>query len=213
MIPWIIIDSDITKRTEQILKILEGQGLKKNHPNMFWVGEGEKLGIEQSKKVINHLSLRPYQSGGQAVVIIEAENLTPEAQNALLKTLEEPPVDAIILLGAASEDNFLSTVLSRCQIVNSKLTTQILKLEDPDKVEIERLINSSIEARFQHLEKLEDKQKLLDNITIYYQEKFINNPAKLQVSLLEDLIQAHRWAKQNVNLRAILEYIMLRAVK
>ena len=82
-----------------------------------------------------------------------------------------------------------------------------------DKEGIEKLIGSSIEQRFQFVEKLEDKQKLLDRITIYYQEKLRNNPAKSQVSFLEDLIQAHRWAKQNVNLRAILEYIMLRAVK
>jgi DNA polymerase III delta prime subunit len=210
MVPQIIVEPNISKRTEVILEVLKDNGLQQQHPNMFWMGEGEKLGVEVVRKIVEHLSLKPYQGGGQAVVLVEADNLTPEAQNAMLKTLEEPPIDSVILLGATSEDNFLPTVLSRCQIVNSKVKGQRSELEDKDKEQVEKLINSSTEERFKYIEKLEDKQKLLDDLTTYFHSQLTTNHGSSTITILEDLIQAHRWTKQNVNLRAILEYIMLK---
>lgn len=210
MIPTIIVEPDLSKRTRVILDILKENGLKQLHPNMFWLGEGEKLGIEVAKKIIDHLSLKPYQGGGQSVVILEADSLTPEAQNALLKTLEEPPESSVILLGASMEDSFLPTVLSRCQVVSNTAQVTSDKLEEKDKEIIVKLINSPIEERFKYLEKLEDKQKLLDDLTIYFRDQLSITHKPSTISFLEDLIQAHRWSKQNVNLRAVLEYILLK---
>ena len=61
------------------------------------------------------------------VFIIEnADNMTPQAQNALLKTLEEPPEYVIIILIAQNAENFLPTVLSRCVIMNFRPLNNVL---------------------------------------------------------------------------------------
>lgn len=75
------------------------------------------IGIAEIKKIQKKLFLKPIKSKMKAVTITEAEHLTPQAQNALLKTLEEPPDNTIIILVAPSEEVFLPTILSRCTIL------------------------------------------------------------------------------------------------
>lgn len=62
------------------------------------------------------LSTRPYRSSSRIVIIRDAHQMTPEAANALLKTLEDPPQDSIIILIADNND-LLETVISRCNAV------------------------------------------------------------------------------------------------
>jgi len=74
--------------------------------------------IEEVRQIIQTLTRKPYQSKGVSVILSEAGNLTPEAQNALLKTLEEPPGDAALFLLLANPEKLLPTVRSRCQIID-----------------------------------------------------------------------------------------------
>ena len=67
-----------------------------------------------------------------------AENMTKEAQNCLLKTLEEPPEFVNIILIGSNESNFLSTIKSRCTI---------LKFEDIKKSDIEKYLKEKFEMR------------------------------------------------------------------
>ena len=75
-------------------------------------------GIAAAREIKAALSRKPYQSKLISVIIPEAETLTEEAQNALLKTLEEPPGGAELLLLTAQPEALLPTVRSRCQIVD-----------------------------------------------------------------------------------------------
>ncbi|HLD01475.1 MAG TPA: hypothetical protein VJC10_01235 [Patescibacteria group bacterium] len=81
--------------------------------------KSEKLsiGIAEIKKIQKKIILKPIKSKTKAVVILDAQNLTIQAQNALLKTLEEPPNNTIIVLVAPTIEVFLPTVLSRCTII------------------------------------------------------------------------------------------------
>ncbi|MDP3726717.1 MAG: hypothetical protein Q8Q96_00185 [bacterium] len=78
------------------------------------------IGIEEVRNLQKKLFLKPLKSPVKAVVIKNAENLTLEAQNALLKSLEEPPDNTIIILTASNKDLLLPTILSRCKIVELK---------------------------------------------------------------------------------------------
>lgn len=209
MISQVLIHTDPRKREEKAVRILEENGLNRNHPNLLWPEE-EKLGIEQIRKVKDFLSLKPYQGKHQAVVILLAENLTPEAQNAFLKTLEEPSEDAIIILGVSSEDQLLPTIISRCQIISLENSSpKTSQLGEKSSKKMEKLICSSLEERFQLIEKTEDKGELLQDLIIYFRDKLIENP-KTDLNFISDLIEAEKFAKQNVNIRAILEYLMLK---
>ncbi len=77
----------------------------------------KSLGVEEARAIARIIDVRPYEGGHAVVVIDSAQELTPAAQNALLKTLEEPPAHVVFLLLAESTAALLPTVLSRCAMV------------------------------------------------------------------------------------------------
>ncbi|MFH0796484.1 MAG: hypothetical protein V2A65_05425 [Candidatus Omnitrophota bacterium] len=89
--------------------------IEEKHPDLFFIaGEGKMglLKIEQVRKLKSEIYLSPYQAKYR-IYLLEIETLQEEAANAFLKTLEEPPQTAIIILLARTEREFLPTILSR----------------------------------------------------------------------------------------------------
>lgn len=100
-----------------------------NHPDLIVVARNpdkeqdpEDLGsrfeitVAQIRRgVVAALGLRPVEGGGRAVIVDAADEMNVAAQNALLKTLEEPPAGCVLLLVSAHPDALLDTVRSRCQ--------------------------------------------------------------------------------------------------
>ena len=78
---------------------------------------GTQIRIEQVRELRKQASLRPYEGRTRVFILQDAELLTNEAANSLLKYLEEPPPDVLLVLLATDEDALLPTVLSRCQRV------------------------------------------------------------------------------------------------
>ena len=77
----------------------------------------QTISIDQVRDLQHQLSLKPYAARFKTGIISEAQRMTIEAQNALLKTLEEPPAHSILILTAPSAKSLLPTTVSRCQIV------------------------------------------------------------------------------------------------
>lgn len=207
MLAKLLISSKMPDLEGEALKIIAQAGLRSPHPDLLWFDPNSKLGVAEVKQIRQFLSLKPYQSKGRGVVIIQADKLTTEAQNGLLKTLEEPPTGAVIVLGAISEDNLLPTVVSRCEVVQIK-SVDSQNQPDDGSGQIEKLLKMSTEDRFKYIEKLDDKEGLLQTLTIYSQAKLKDDHNFLTFS--KDLIEAQKWAARSVNLRAILEYLMLK---
>ena len=99
------------------------KALSQNHPDIIMVTH-EKPNIISVKEirdqVVNTVDIKPYESRHKIYIVNEAEKMNPQAQNALLKTIEEPPAYAIIMLLASNPDALLSTILSRCVRLNLK---------------------------------------------------------------------------------------------
>ena len=93
------------------------KALSGNHPDIIYVTH-EKAGSvsvdEIREQVVNDVAIRPYESRYKIYIIDDASKMTPQAQNALLKTLEEPPSYAVIMLLAENPDALLPTIHSRC---------------------------------------------------------------------------------------------------
>ena len=89
------------------------------HPDVVLVEPGDSgtIKVEQVREVIDRAGYRPFEGRRRVVVIDEADALVPAAQNALLKTLEEPPSGSIFLLITARPDMLLATVRSRCPLL------------------------------------------------------------------------------------------------
>lgn len=89
------------------------------HPAMTEVSPDDKsIGIDQVKALQQNLKLSGYSKGMRFAVINEADTLTIQAQNALLKLLEEPPVDTSMILISHGGDVLLPTILSRSRVIN-----------------------------------------------------------------------------------------------
>lgn len=110
----------ITELGEALLALESGR--LKAHPYVKWVEteKGEKsISIDAVREIEHFLSLKVPQSAQihRLVIIEDAHTMTISAQNALLKTLEEPPSGTIILLTAANPQALLPTIRSRCQAI------------------------------------------------------------------------------------------------
>jgi len=80
-------------------------------------GERRTLGIEAIRELRSGMAERPFAGRRKVYLIEDAETMTPEAANALLKTLEEPPPFVVLLLVALSDHMLLETIVSRCQML------------------------------------------------------------------------------------------------
>ena len=93
------------------------KAMSKNHPDIINITHEKpnSIGIEEIRgQLIDDVGIRPYSSPYKVYIINDAQKLTLQAQNALLKTIEEPPAYAIILLLTDNPDIFLPTITSRC---------------------------------------------------------------------------------------------------
>lgn len=93
------------------------QVLSGNHPDLIYVTHEKpaSIGVDDIREQINDtVMVRPYSSYYKVYIVDEAEKMTQQAQNALLKTIEEPPSYAIIILLTTNQEAFLPTILSRC---------------------------------------------------------------------------------------------------
>jgi DNA polymerase-3 subunit delta' len=86
------------------------------HPDVLIVGPGDtgSIKVDEVREVIDRAAYRPFEGRRRVVIIDEADALVPTAQNALLKTLEEPAPSSVFLLVTARPDALLATVRSRC---------------------------------------------------------------------------------------------------
>lgn len=100
--------------------------LSGNHPDARTVApKGRSIGVDDVRELIDYLSRRPYEGGWHVAIIERAEKMTPSAQNALLKTLENPPEDTVFFLLTETPGALLSTVRSRARLVRvSPLTRE-----------------------------------------------------------------------------------------
>lgn len=92
-----------------------------NQPDIIWVTH-EKPNVisvdEIRTQILNDIELKPYSSRYKIYIVPDAQLMNTQAQNAILKTLEEPPEYAIIMLLTNNVDKFLPTIISRCIVLN-----------------------------------------------------------------------------------------------
>lgn len=90
---------------------------KKVHPDIIYVQREKRnsIGVEEIRaQVVEDAAIRPYRGRYKIYIIADADKMTPQAQNAMLKTIEDPPEYAVFLLLTANVDALLPTICSRC---------------------------------------------------------------------------------------------------
>ena len=104
-----------------------------NHADIHWVRPESKsrvVTIDQMRELMREIQLKPAESPFKVAVIVGADRLNPQAANAFLKTLEEPPPKSILILLSTEPSRILETILSRCLRLNfAAETARVLDTE------------------------------------------------------------------------------------
>lgn len=102
-----------------------------NNPDVFYVKATKTISISVDdirEQIVNEVKIKPYSYKRKIFIIDKADTMTSQAQNALLKTLEEPPKYVLIILISENTENFLPTVLSRCVMMKfSPISVNLIK--------------------------------------------------------------------------------------
>lgn len=120
------------------------------NPDIIYIKPtGSSIKIEQIRKLISDISVKPYENTYRVIIIEKADILTSESQDAFLKTLEEPEGNNIFILLTENYNTLLPTIISRCQVYNFNRLNQesmeavLTGLGFTDSEEIEIAIENS----------------------------------------------------------------------
>ncbi|MGM9977427.1 MAG: DNA polymerase III subunit delta' [Clostridium sp.] len=183
------------------------------------------MGIDEVREIIEEVSKRPYEGDKKVIIIHEGSKLTVQAQNALLKTIEEPPEGVYIILLAESLETLLDTIKSRCQVYkltplnNKQMEMYINTLGRYSEEEIraslaygegipgkaERLLNDSnlSELREVIMNLLKDINYAKEDLVLIYENKLENYKTEkdevlnLMASFIRDIIVAKELEDKN----------------
>ncbi len=198
----------VRQKTGKLAKEL-GINLEKVSPDIFIISpEKTSVTIGQVRNLKRHIFQKPVQYKFKFVIIEEASSLTDEAQNALLKILEEPPSHAILVLEAKNQHSLLPTILSRVIVIHPDLGVQpISGLSQQAILGIEPL-SSALEK----MPEITNPEEFLDSqmlaLTELLTAKIKGKKSELTISQMIEGIQKCAQAKQmiaaNVNPRFAL---------
>ena len=162
----ILVHSGSAKKRQEkvdgLITQLDQKLLKENHPDRLSVSLPKKkknISIKQVRNLITFLSTKPYSSKHKVIIIDPADKMTSQAQNALLKTLEEPPLYAVIILSAKKEDGLLPTVLSRCRKIRSDTAQEDVLVDRKDVVSFRNLLGYTMGEKLKLAEDLAKKDR------------------------------------------------------
>jgi len=143
--------------------------------------------IEQIRELRREIDLKPFENRKKIYIIENAEKMTIEASNCLLKTIEEPPDYAILILICMNIDSILPTIISRCQLIKFRLIDSLkirkillkkIDLEESKAELVSRLAQGSIGRAFKLIsdkEYFNRREKLLDYLTKILPGKYDSN--------------------------------------
>jgi DNA polymerase III delta prime subunit len=162
-----------------------------------------ELDVSKVEEIRNLIKMA---SQGFSVIITQAQNLTVAAQNALLKTLEEPPENTVIILLAEKENQLLPTILSRCVISHLSNLSPLSNLESIE------ILNWSLEKGFAWAEKSRldrtEAISLVKNLQISGHRELLKN--QINQKVLGKLILAQKYLEANTNVRLTLENLFIK---
>lgn len=174
------------------------------------------IGIKTIRTLQQKVMLKPLKKGNKAVILEQADHLTIEAQNALLKTLEEPPAHTIIILAAESKDALLPTILSRSTILATEEQAAALTPKEYDMLmhELQSLIQAPIGQRFRFAEALakdrDEALSWLDKMQLVVRSTMLQDTGShSHIITMKALLDCRRIVQAtNANIRLALEHCL-----
>jgi len=209
----ILLITSYLQQDQEIKKLAdEFQIDSKNVLDYFEITPQKKqISIDQIREIKRHIWQKPAKAKVKFVAVKDADMLTTEAQNALLKLLEEPPSHAVIVLATQSRQKLLSTIRSRTVEINTTIPKKRLSenFEFPD---------SNFGEALTALSQVKNPKEWIDRqIENYYQTLILeiskNNTDKIVAVLtkIENLSYSKKLIEANVNAKFVLFNLALSA--
>lgn len=178
-----------------------------NHPDFKLIQPDEKgtIKVETIRDLVKDINVKPIESKYKVYIIDQSDTITTQAQNALLKTLEEPPTYAVILLITSKYYSMLSTIRSRSQKIDFK------KLENSDiiaymgnnniHIDLEKeILLSLIDGSIGNIQKVSENIEAINKLIV-----FANNMDTLNAIELNRFAQEIAQYKENI--LVLLDYL------
>lgn len=196
-----------------------------NHPDFLSVEpEGKTIKIEQIRTMQEKVYEKPILGERKVYIIDDAEKMGTEAQNCLLKTLEEPPAYAVILLLTSNESALLLTIKSRClkipfeKIPDETLKSYLLQNGFPKVTEeMLRLYDGSIGKAIELKEKQEEYDSMIEVVKqiegtslldyMKLAETFGKNKEDIQELLAYLIVLFYQKTKEDLRYRKVIELV------
>lgn len=200
-------------------EVRDGEIFNENNPDIHILDgkDMNSIGIEDVKDLQKEMMFSPFKEKTQIAYILDAQKLTTQAQNSLLKTLEETSNSTAYILVTDNEKTILPTVLSRCL----KLYTNVNEVEIQENTYSEILdldiVNAFVQVESISKEKA-NTESFLKGLEIYFQHCLEKNLVEKNGIIgveknIKEVILAQKRVKANGNRRLILENLLLHLVK
>lgn len=205
---YIISSSSDSFINESINSLLQNIELdqKLNSEDIYYVKpleEKNSIGIEQTKTLQEWSNSKPYYSKNKAGIIYQADKLTEQAQNAILKLLEEPSKSNNFILVTSNYRNLISTITSRCQLI---LDPRI----DKDEIDISEFTKSDQLGRLNFINSVvnnDNKNIFLLSLQKFYRKKLKEGKdTRKNINIVN---QTQKYISSNVSLKNSMLYLAL----
>jgi len=175
---------------------------KETHPDLQIIQNGQsQIKMEDIRGILRQANLRPYEGAVKVFIIDNAHKLNSEAANSLLKVLEEPPGDVLIILVTHKPQNIIKTVLSRCKeikfspLIRAQLEAILIKNYALDKAAAHFLAyyaegRIGLALRLKDTPLLQEKNKIFDAFILSSKplEQSIMNQTKEQLQVCLNIL-------------------------
>lgn len=155
-----------------VCELLTGRGFE-NNPNLKLLQPDKKkdiykIYIEDIRGLKSFMSLKPHSSQYKLAVIDDADTMTIEAANAMLKVLEEPPKQAVIILVTSQPKSLPTTILSRCETVVFPPAKEVETDEMAEALaELRKVARQSITERIKYAKKIYERDNYTELVNLW----------------------------------------------
>ncbi|MBI3003917.1 MAG: DNA polymerase III subunit [Ignavibacteriales bacterium] len=193
---------------EQMSDVREQLSQKAGNPyHEISVPKANFIKINSIREIRRAASMSSFERGKKVFIVCDAEHMNAESGNSLLKTLEEPPANTILILTTSQKSKLLTTILSRCQPVQfdpveeSDLRDALVAKDGVEVAQaaiVARLANGSYKVARELLARdwIQERQEAVDFLRIILSAQRINLSMAIErLSSLHDRNSLERWLK------------------
>lgn len=193
-------------------------------PDVIELDAASNRGIEDIRNLIRESSFYPMANRYRVFIIDEAHMITPDAFNALLKTLEEPPSSVIFILATTNQDKIPKTIASRCMVINfgkakrSDIVSMLQKIAAKEKLQVDEKLLTLIAKHSD--QSFRDATKILEELAT--QKKLTYDEGKQFLGILREnffeslekkdlktsLVWIEDFSKEGGNFKTLLEQLL-----